>query len=118
MIFEMKENQLKFINHKAPNVTFKSLYPEASENIYVSFEFAKNVFEDNFLISSNLITNGILNLIKSKEDIEVKKCFKAIENFYSFTIKTKFVNIDYFLSLVLERYNKNKQKANEILINV
>lgn len=33
MIFEMKENQLKYISHKAPNVTFKLLYPESAENI-------------------------------------------------------------------------------------
>jgi len=118
MVFEMKENQLKFINHKAPNVTFKLLYPEASENTYVAFDFAKTVFEENFMISSDLITNASFDLIKYKEDNEIKKSFKPIDNLYSFPTRTKFINIDYFLSLVLDRYNKNKEKANKILKDV
>jgi len=79
------------------------LYPESSENIYVSFDFAKTVFEENFLISSDLITNNICDLVKTKDNTDIKKMFKAIDNLYSFPNKTKFVNMDYFLNLVLER---------------
>lgn len=41
--------------------------------------------------------------MKTKDNLDVKKSFKVIEGLYSFPNKTKFVNIDYYLSLVLER---------------
>jgi len=62
MTKEMKELQVNFLTHKVPTLTKKQLYPENAENTFVEYAFVKSIFEENFLISSDIITNKGCNI--------------------------------------------------------
>lgn len=62
MTKEMKELQVNFLTHKVPTLTKKQLYPENAENTFVEYPFVKSIFEENFLISSDIITNKGSNI--------------------------------------------------------
>jgi len=62
MTKEMKDLQVNFITHKVPTISKKQLYPEMSENNFVEFHYAKSIFEENFLISTDIILNKALNV--------------------------------------------------------